>query len=107
MDEAVETSVASTDAADPGVTGADVAVDTSQEPAAGAEPTAISETPDSQTEATLPEWAQKGWGRVNPLIAELTGKAPDEIAKMSLADRIQAAQTTYAEKLEKLANLEA
>jgi hypothetical protein len=81
---------------------AETTTDESQVVETSAEPTA-----ETQTEGMLPEWAQKGWARVNPFIAELTGKTSDEIAKMSLADRIAAAQTTYSEQREQLEQLKA
>ena len=88
------------------ISDANVTTDQSQEVVTTSAEQTATET-DSQTESQLPDWAQKGWGRVNPLIAELTGKTPDEISKLSLADRVNLAQTTYSEKLEKLAELEA
>src|SRR6185436_15933087 len=86
------------------IVSAETTTDASQTVADSAESTAL-ET--SQTETALPEWAQKGWGKVNPFLAELTGKSPDEIAKLSLSDRIALAQTTYSEQREKLAELQA
>lgn len=82
---------------------AEISTEESQPVEASAEQTAS----ETQTESALPEWAQKGWGKVNPFIAELTGKTPDEVAKMSLADRIAAAQQTYTEQREQLEQLKA
>lgn len=85
------------------VVSAEATAEQSQVAAESAEPTAS----ETQTESTLPDWAQKGWGKVNPFLAELTGKELDEVAKLSLSDRIALAQTTHSEMRDKLAELQA
>jgi hypothetical protein len=62
---------------------------------------------ETQTESTLPEFAQQGWAKINSFISEMTGKTPDEVRNMSLADRVTATQSLWNETQEKLATLQA